>query len=402
MTYASKLSFQPVEGKKRMDVVDILRGFAIFGILTVNIFGMASPIWIPGYVAPILPWYDQIAEGVMYFFGMGKFYVIFSFLFGLGFSLQMERAEEKGIDIHRFYKRRLWILFLFGIIHATVLFIGDILRFYALLGFALLVFRKKSDRTLVLWAVVFLLLNFVTLGVAGGPLAGGGEVPEEMNFALMASQVYQQGSALEVIIFQVGASFFSFVSLFLMQGGTVMSMFLLGLIIGRRQFFQQLDEHHGRLNRFLYWGLPLGLLFNALYMILADSAWVSTFFWILGAPLLGFVYVAGIIRWNQSDMGARLLKPIRYVGRMALTNYLLHSIVGALLFNGYAFGYYELIGPFVLLGITIAIYLAQIPLSVWWLSRYRFGPFEWMWRSLTYRQRQPLRLNPVGAEPAAD
>lgn len=400
MSHEAHQTIEPVNTKERIDILDILRGFAIFGILAVNIAGMAGPVWLPGYTPPSLPWYDELAEFLVNFLALGKFYVIFSFLFGLGFSIQMARAEEKGKGLKSFYPRRLWLLFVLGLLHTTFIFIGDILRHYALLGFALMAFRKRSDKTLLVWAGIFTVINFITLGIIGGPLGGsGGDLPKEMAGILpMARDIYTNGNFFQVSMFQVGASLFSFVIVFMTQGGTVMAMFLLGLLAGRRQFFQELPEHKQKLKSFFLWGLILGVSLNAAFILFEEIPWMSTFFWTLGAPVLGGAYIAGLCLLRLSATKAKWVTPLANVGRMALTNYLMHSLIGALLFNGYGFGLYEQLGAAVLWGVTLLIFLAQIPFSGWWLSRFRFGPMEWLWRSLTYRQRQPFKL--AAKEPA--
>lgn len=305
----------------------------------------------------------------------------------------MARAEEKGKDLKSFYPRRLWLLFALGLLHTTFFFIGDILRHYALLGLLLMAFRKRSDKTLLVWAGVFMAINFITLGLMGGPLGGsGGDLPKEMAGILpMARDIYTNGNFFQVALFQVGASLFSFVIVFMTQGGTVMALFLLGLLAGRRQFFQRLPEHKQLLKKIFLWGFIGGVSLNAAFILFAEIPWMSTFFWTLGAPILGGAYIAGLCLLRLNTTGAKWVAPLGNVGRMALTNYLMHSVIGALLFNGYGFGLYEQVGAAVLWGVTILIYLVQIPLSGWWLSRFRFGPMEWLWRSLTYRQRQPFK-----------
>ncbi|SMP63511.1 DUF418 domain-containing protein [Anoxynatronum buryatiense] len=387
-----KPTHEPIRPSERMDILDILRGFAIFGILAVNIAGMAGPAFLPGYLPPALPWHDQIATFLVNFLAMGKFYVIFSFLFGLGFSIQMSRAEVKGQSLKSFYPRRLWILFGLGLLHNTFFFLGDILRHYALLGFVLMAFRKRSDRTLMIWAAVFMVIGFITMGITGGPLAVGGEIPEELAFIVpMARDVYTGSSFLQVVIFQAVGGVFSFFITFASQGGVVMALFLLGLLAGRKQFFQQLAEKKPVLKNVAVWGFIFGLSFNGAFILFAELPWVSTFFWVVGAPLLGSVYMAWLCLLYLKPRGAKWLAPVGRVGRMALTNYLMHSLIGSLIFNGYGLGFYEKVGPAGLLGITFLIYLLQIPFSTWWLNRYQFGPMEWLWRSLTYKKRQPFK-----------
>jgi len=392
MTIASPQPMRPVSKGERIDILDILRGFAIFGILAVNIYGMSSPNFLPGYVEPEWPWYDELAKTLMLFFTEGKFYVIFSFLFGLGFSVQLARAETKGADVRSFYPRRLWILFGFGLLHAALFFVGDILRHYALFGFALLAFRKGTDRTLLVWAGIFFVIGFLFLGLLGGPAGSGGELPEGMpDIIAQSRQVYNSDSFLSVVLFQIFGGIFSFFIIGLTQGGTVMALFLMGLLVGRAKFFEKLSENRDLLQKIALWGLLAGLVFNALFVFVED-AWLSSLGFALGSPVLSAAYVSGLCLLSLTAFGAKLLAPIGKVGRMALSNYIAHSVICSFIFNGYGLGMFEQIGPAGLWGIVFGIYLVQIPISAWWLSRFQFGPLEWVWRSLTYKQRQPFKI----------
>ena len=398
MTTAAPL--RPVDRSERIHILDILRGFAIFGILAVNIGGFASLSFYPGYVAAAAPWYDELAHSVMLFLAEGKFYTIFSFLFGLGFSVQLARAQARGRDVRSFYPRRLWVLLGLGLLHSLLFWIGDILRLYALLGFALLAFRNRPVRTLVIWAAVFLALGFVILGLAGGPVGGGEEIPG-LDVIALARQVYSGDSFLAVVVFQALAGVISFLLIAVAQGGTVMALFLLGLLAGRMGLFERLPENRPLLKRVIVWGLPVGLAFNALF-VLAENSWLATLGFTLGAPVLAAVYVSTLSLLSLTPTGARLLAPLGQVGRMALSNYVLQSVVCAFIFNGYGLGLFEQVGAAGLWGITLAIYLLQIPLSNGWLARFQFGPLEWVWRSLTYGERQPWRAARPRPQPAED
>lgn len=381
-----------IQQSERIQILDILRGFAIFGILAVNIAGFASPAFLPGYAGPEnLPWYDALAEKLVLFFAEGKFYSIFSFLFGLGFSVQLARAEAKGKDIRSFYPRRLWVLFGMGILHAILLWNGDILRIYALLGFALLAFRKRSDRTLLIWAGILFVLSFVLVAFMGGPVGGGEDTAiPGYDVVGMARLAYTSPSFISFLSFQTFMALATFVILFLIQGASVMALFLLGLLAGRMQFFAKLPENRPALKRVFIAGLLIGGLGNGVMLLFPDPLPASLGFTI-GAPALAAAYVSGLSLLSLRAGGSRLLAPLSKVGRMALSNYVLQSVVCALLFNGFGFGLYEKVGAAGLLGITVLIYLVQIPLSSWWLSRFQFGPLEWLWRSLTYGQWQPFR-----------
>ncbi len=385
-------ALRPVGKAERIQILDILRGFAIFGILAVNIGGFASLAFYPGYVPPSnLPWYDELAEILMLFFAEGKFYTIFSFLFGLGFSVQLARAESKGKDVRSFYPRRLWVLFALGLLHALLFWIGDILRLYALLGFALLAFRHRTNRTLAIWVGLFLALGFVILVLIGGPAGSGDAEGLPRDIVAMAQQTYTSGSFLTVVNFQLFAGLISFIIIALAQGCTVMALFLLGLLVGRMKFFEQLSAHQSTLKKLALWGLLIGVPLNALFVFVENPWWASLGF-TLGAPALAATYISGLSLLSLQEYGTKLLAPIALVGRIALSNYVMQSVVCALIFNGYGLGLFEKVGAAGLWGITFALYLVQILFSSWWLSRFQFGPLEWVWRSLTYGKKQPFVL----------
>ncbi len=377
----------PISSKERLQILDFLRGFAIFGILAVNIGGFASPIFFPGYLVPDASVFDELAHRLMLFFAEGKFYTIFSFLFGLGFSVQLGRAENKGRDIKSFYPRRLWVLFGFGILHAIFFWYGDILRLYALLGFALLAFRNRSNRTLLIWSGIFYAAAFIILALVGGPNAN--EAIPGFDVVTMARQAYQSSSFLNVLVFQVFTFPVTFGVIALVQSLSVMSLFLLGLFAGRIHFFEHLQENRVWLVRAVVVGLIVGVPANTLFM-LTENAISASLGFAIGAPAFAAMYISLIGLFSLTESGQKILAPLSYVGRMALTNYILQSVVCSLLFFGYGFGLYEQIGAAGLWGITFLVYLVQIPFSMAWLRRFHFGPFEWVWRTLTYRQRQPF------------
>lgn len=381
----------PIQQGERIQILDILRGFAVFGILAVNIVGFATPAFWPGYAAPADQlWYNEVAARLVQFFAEAKFYTIFSFLFGLGFSVQLGRAAAKGRDIRSFYPRRLWILFGIGIFHAVLFWTGDILRMYALLGFALLAFRSRSNRALIIWTAFFFALSFALLIVFNGQTGGETSGIPGLDIPAMARTAYQSSSYLDVVLFQVFAAAVTFVFMFLTQGPSVMALFLLGLLAGRSRIFEQLPQHRSLARRVLVLGTLTGLAANSL-LVFSEVSWQKSLGITLGAPALAAVYTAGLSLLSVSGGGARILMPLARVGRMALTNYVLQSLVCSFLFYGFGLGLYEQVGAGGQLGLALVIYLLQIPLSSFWLSRYQFGPLEWAWRSLTYGKRQPMQ-----------
>lgn len=387
-------TFHPISQTERIHILDILRGFAMFGILVVNIDGFASPIFFPGYVSSPMSHYDSLGYSLMLFLAEGKFYVIFSFLFGLGFSVQLARSQAKGRDIRSFYPRRLWVLFGLGVVHAALFWPGEILRLYALLGFALLVFRQRSNRTLLIWSIAFLLLSgffsvWQDFARSQIDLFLGADLVNQ------AQQIYSGGTFFDVVIFQTKSLPNTFIMVASWQALSVMGLFLLGLLAGRSQFFERLSEHRTTLVWMALGGLLLGLPSNWFYTFYINP-WIESFGVVIGGPLLAAAYIGGLSLISLTPLGAKMLAPLGQVGRMALSNYFFQSLVCSLIFNAYGLGFYEKVGTIQLWGIAILIYLVQIPLSVWWLRRFHFGPLEWVWRSLTYGQRQPFRrVEPV-------
>lgn len=152
ITSGSKSSINPVQQAERIQIVDILRGFALFGILFVNMPAFSQPFQALLFpMSPAALWYDHAARWLIHFLGEGKFYTLFSLLFGLGFTLQMERIESRGGRFVLFYLRRLLVLLGIGIVHAFLIWAGDILILYALLGLLLLLFRSARPNRAPSW-----------------------------------------------------------------------------------------------------------------------------------------------------------------------------------------------------------------------------------------------------------
>lgn len=379
----------PTRAEERVPVLDILRGFALLGILVVDILAFAGPYGLPGYVPPdALHWYDSLAKSLVAHLAEGKFYIIFSFLFGVGFSLQLARTEAQGGDIAPLYRRRLWVLLGLGILHSVLLWTADILRVYALLGFALLAFRTRRERTVKVWACGFFLLS-IALSVVGHATEGSSGIPG-VDVVGMARTAYHSSSYLDVLLFQALSCPASWIIILVSQGPAVMALFLVGLLVGNSGFPERLRENELVLTRIFCAGLLAALGAGSLLRLTA-SPWLGAMGAAVAAPALALAYMSGLAWLSLDHTAAQILNPLGKVGRMALSNYVLQSLICTLLFDGFGFALYEKVNRAGLLGIAILIYLAQVVISVAWLGRFRFGPVEWLLRSLTYRQRQPFR-----------
>jgi uncharacterized protein len=399
----------PVDPQKRIEAVDMVRGFALFGVLLVNMFNFGSGglFWNE----PI----DEFAWSVKRFFFETKSWRLFSFLFGFGFALQLIRATERGTDFAPIYLRRLIILFVIGAGHAMI-YDGDILMQYAELGLLLVLFRKVSPKLLLTLSIC--LLAVFPIGRAVISLLDPTQVAPILDYAdsLEAARIemeeyrqthyYAVGSISEVLRENAYLENPFHSPLGPESSLAVFSMFLLGLYAGRRRIFHDIPKHIQLIKKVFLWGLPAGLvcmgaerILNAAtgYEVFGEQTasimpqLLGDFIFAYGSTLLALGYAAGITLLAQHDLGKRLLAPLGAAGRMALTVYLSGSFMFGALFYGFAFGKAFYLGPAAVTGYAILFFAIQILFSVWWTNRFRFGPMEWLWRALTYLNFPPMR-----------
>ena len=409
-TIASPPVIGPVLGQERIEAIDILRGVAILGILIVNMGGFSLPEDLPAHqLWPNMV--DGTVERLILFFAQEKFKTLFSFLFGLGLAVQMMRAEARGARFLPLYARRLCVLWLIGVAHFLLLWDGDILHNYAQDGFILLLFRRRSPKTLLVWAGIFLCIPLLFFGVTTYYSITRQVNPQLMNWISFEDpaedqktieetrRVYSRGTYVEMIKFRARE----------LPGDLppkiddtyILTIFLLGLYAGRRGIFHDVSAHLPFIRRVQGWGLIIGVAGNAAFAVggsfdpspTSVMQNVGRMCLVFAAPAMSFFYASTIILLTQGEAWRRRLAPLAAVGRMALSNYLLQSLICTMIFYSYGLALFCKVRPSLGLLLTIIIFLIQIPLSVWWLRRFQFGPIEWLWRSLTYWQREPMRVS---------
>jgi uncharacterized protein len=407
----------PLSADERAPMLDALRGFALFGVCLANLFTSFALLGAPNVPRPPVGALDEAAAFLIHALIDGKFYSLFSLLFGIGFAIQMRRGEAVGDPELRRFRRRLWILFAIGTLHLCLVWKGDILAFYALVGFVLVRFRHVSDRKLLTWAAVLVVvpvLMYLPLWAAGGMRASIPATPAIVFWLpgmLVAKLVGLQPMTQPDLLHGGWRAFgqelatgpmFRYASLvFEWRICKVLAMFLLGLWVGRRRVWEDLGAARPLLRRVAFWGLAVGLPANLAmaaldatddYYMGTTRGLLHTALYALGvAPLaLGYAATFGLA-WTSPRLRAWLggLAP---VGRMALTSYLTQSVIGVLLFYDVGLGLGGRVGPARLWLLAVAILAAQTVFASAWLRRYRFGPAEWAWRSLTYRAPQPMRI----------
>lgn len=399
----------PVRNGERHIILDVLRGLALFGICLANFPEFSLYTFLKSAAAANMPTagIDRIIRYLQYIFIDGKFYTLFSLLFGIGFSIIISNAMERHANGFRIFYRRMGILLVIGFLHLMFVWSGDILMLYALAGLFLPFFRKMSDRKLLIASGV--LLSFPVLIDTVITLTGihpSGAVIRIQQYFCMKYGITDDNFAYWLR----DADSYKGVFQFLVQGAfvrmqefidgnrlfKVMGLFLLGFYIGRNRLYAGLDKNRSLLKRVSAYGFSVGLPVSLLYAWSAMNhhpwglAGHSVLYTFSVFPM-GLAYMSSVsllyCRWKEVSLFRLLAAP----GRMALTNYIGQSIWGILIFYGIGLGCGANTGLVHVILIATGVYLFEVMFSNLWLSYFRFGPLEWIWRMLTYGKRLPLR-----------
>lgn len=386
---------------ERIGTLDALRGFAIIGILLVNIRLFRGPVE-PG--TGMLPELEPYLDALITALAEGKFISALAFLFGVGFAIQTAGTERRGESPRWLLARRLTGLLLFGAAHAVLIWSGDILLTYALLGFAVLPLLRLSPRALLVWAAAILLAGPGVLVLAGSGIFSAlssaapglaGQVaqlafPGDLTEPALAA--YGSGGYGEMTVQRLRElATFYLTSDFASTAGQVVAMLLLGLAAVRAGWVREPAAHARGILAVTVTGLLVGLPLNVLGTVGWEAALggvspvpplLDRVTLYVGAPLLsaGYLGLAALLfrRFPASVPTRRLSE----VGRMALTNYLLQSVVMTAIFYGLRL--YGEVGLPAALGLCLIAYAVNFAFSYLWLSRFSNGPTEWLWRRLTY------------------
>ncbi|MGR6923560.1 DUF418 domain-containing protein [[Actinomadura] parvosata] len=369
----------------RIHEVDVVRGFALAGILVANIGFFADP----GYaVNGTLPMPGGPVALVVTALVLSKFYIIFSFLFGYSFTLQMRSAERAGASVRARTLRRCLGLFVIGVAHGVLLWIGDILTLYAVLGLVLLALRGIRPRTAVVTGTVIVaVLALLWAGLAAlstlDPSAG--QAPPADLAAAARSLALATGSPLDVLTLQLELYPPLVAMVWVFQGPMALAMFLFGLAAGKARVLEETGRWWHLARRVQWIGFGLGLPGGVLLAVtssmpgmgeLAGQA-VST---VTSVPLAA-AYVVTLLRVTRRFPAAgRALAP---AGRVAASNYVGQSVLCCLVFTGYGLALAGRLAPLAVMGVALAIYTFLLVLSAWWLRAHRYGPVEYVLRRVT-------------------
>ncbi|NNC17279.1 DUF418 domain-containing protein [Corallococcus exiguus] len=413
----------PIESAQRVHALDALRGFALLGVFISN-----SLNWFNGRL--FLPKEQALALAaspleltVNSLFALlieQKFVTLFTLLFGLGFALQMTRAEGRGTSIVPVYRRRLLVLLGIGLVHMFAIWLGDILTTYALVGFLLLSFRQCSEKTVLVWAALFLFVvpTVFSIGQRVLPVMLDGAAATERAQKATREEDAERRAAFfaglssdSVVTSQQANAAYGWASIPNPNRPVLLSIilgrFLLGLWAGRRGLLQDVERHRPLLRKLAAWGLGVGsviglvvLALNLTYRgVTSLPGWLV---WMripkdVGILFLGVGFAAAFALLFQKERWRKVLGVFTPAGRMALTLYLMQSVLSIALYDGWGLGLVGRTPPSLTVVFSLLLFAGQVAFSHWWLARFRFGPVEWLWRSLTYGRAQPMRLGPTAA-----
>lgn len=398
----------PTADRDRLPVMDILRGFALLGIFLMNIeFFTRTFQSFAGGVGPSEGW-DRAFGLAIYVAVQGKFWVLFALLFGMGFALMRERAASDGRPFAELYLRRTAMLALFGVLHIVFVWVGDILFAYALSALLLLAFAwLRGTAAWVVGAALYYVMTGLGLLMGVGLMA----MPEAMaaparadmlDFVAEAERVaavYREGGFLDITRQRLSDFQFLATGGLPFQIPITLGVFLIGGWLAGTGRLADPVAHRGFFLRMAVGGVLVGALgvaaslsFGAQFDLVDGFAASTVAMGLMSLgnlPLaLGYLGIMVLLASGPMRGPLGLLAP---AGRMALTNYLLQSIVGTWVFYGYGLGLWGEIGRSGQVALVLAVFVAQVVFSHWWLARFRFGPIEWLWRAGTYLQWPPMR-----------
>ena len=396
----------PVAAPERINSLDVLRGFALLDILVMNIqmFAMVGAAYMNPTAYGDLTGANFWVWYLSHLFFDQKFMTLFSALFGAGIVLMWQRAEAAGRPATGLHYRRTFWLMVFGAIHAYGVWAGDILFVYGVCSLWVFWLKRRSPKALIIIGMILLMVSPPLL------LAGGLSVPawpqEAVDEMMVAWQPTPEQVAEEVANYQGGwsdqlrsrvpaAVGLHTGALLFWAFWRVSGLMIIGMALFKIGFFsaELSDRTYKRCIAVSILGLPI--LVYSVQQSFASGWGIQWFFFAMvynyfASLLVSLGYASAIMLICKHGVLSRVTSALANVGRMALSNYLLHTIVATTIFYGHGFGYFGQVSRVGQILIVFGIWAFQIPFSAWWLGRFRFGPFEWLWRTLAYMKLQPM------------
>ncbi|MCX6255677.1 MAG: DUF418 domain-containing protein [Bacteroidia bacterium] len=393
----------PTTSGERIEMIDALRGFALTGVCLGNLALFSFYYCLSNEQKADLPFpvINTIISYFIYFFVDYKFWTLFTIMFGFGASIFISRANDLHKNGKALYARRLLILLIFGLIHGIFFWFGDILSEYALAGFILLLFSNKKGVLLAIWGIILgafipLVLKILQVKL----LPDNFEIFNKLGTLTMdaySSSYYSKVINANLVNIKIYSLYVWFLLI------AALGRFMIGYWIGqtgRMYHIENYTDFFKKAMRICAWiGFPV-MFITTITRILIDAEVLSpmsewepiTCLSEIASLAIGIFYAIKFAFLYQNKKWKKRLSVFKEMGRMALTNYLVQTIINILIFNGIGFGLAGKTGPSIYILWFVILMILQIIFSKWWLSKYRFGPFEWLWRSLTYKKMQPMKV----------
>jgi uncharacterized protein len=383
---------QPVAKKERILSLDVIRGFSLLGIFIINMISFHSPfLYIDQYTwwkAPgdqlVFPWIDILVQS--------SFYPLFAMLFGYGLAIQQERSIERGANFYPLAVRRLLVLLLIGCVHAFLIWSGDILINYALFGLLLLLFMKMSGKALMWTGSLLLLLpqGFFSILMVLVSMTDqtGVAFYSDLGNITNSIEAYGNGSFKDIFL-QRFEDWYNVNGpgniLFLLL--SILPMLMVGAAAGKLHILEERIPSNKKLwTSLLVILASIGVILKSLPFIVEANVAYSYIQDMLGAPFLSVSYAILLALLLNNRKITTVLKPLAAAGRMSLTNYLTQSVIGTLIFYNYGLGLYGEVTLATGTWLAVGIFFIQVIVSELWLSKFRQGPVEKIWRILTYKK----------------
>ncbi|MCR8842133.1 DUF418 domain-containing protein [Paenibacillus sp. SC116] len=375
---------------ERLPVLDAIRGFALFGILLLHIIMFQYPT--PEEIAKLSN-FDKVLTDFVQIFTSSSYRPLFSFMFGVGFVILFRSLERRGLRVELTFLRRFLFLFGLGLIHYLYLWQGDILATYGASGFLLLLFLKCQPKILLVSSLL-IWLSAPIISLLLRPL----DIVDKPLFHIM--------DLANLISPELWDPFESLFHTLWAAATEVLPYFLLGVYAMRSNWFHRLEDNktrNGLLSLiFLIIGWPIKAI---LYLSNSHEVWADLLIIGNGLTMLGYLF--GIMYLFTTSFGERFFKPFQAIGKMSLSNYLSHTIIFTLLFIPAGIllegiGLIHSVGVFWGLVIACVTIVLQAKFSSWWLTRFAYGPIEWLWRMFTYWKWTPIKKSTVAEKPSAN
>jgi uncharacterized protein len=393
----------PIRTRDRIVTLDVLRGFALCGVLIGNLFALYSGRWALEGRGPEEGTIDTVGYVLMAIFVEGKAQNLLTFLFGFGFGIQLLRAHERHEPVLGIYIRRLLALLALGWAHVTFVWWGDVTWGYAISGFALLLFQRVPNAIRIAVGITLTIVPFAVFVAVGGwrltlELAMTPEDFKRYQRELVEATAGTDYVAIMWSHMRYALAFSG--GIWTWYAPALVGRFLLGYVAGVQRWFERDGAERLPMFRWMFWiglgtGLPVAILMLLRRRDLIEMPRIA------GAALYQFellamaaTYIAAVVLLIQRPRWRRVLSIIAPAGRMPLTTYVLQSVFCTFLFYGWGL---DLATPptATCLGLALAIFAIEVAIAHVWLRYFRFGPLEWIWRTIVYWKRQPMRRDPA-------